>query len=180
MPHARRLIISNCCYELCFRARSTLPFAAYLVIRLLIASALARTQRDNKVRLCHDVWEGSHCHMIVVTKDPEQCMLFYSELQKKITDALKRLLGLDHLEIWEGDVTVARVLDLDQAKERIAYIYANPAQDNLVECIEKFPGYSSWSEFARSLTNLNALCKEEEFTCIRDTPRPQEVHSPFF
>ncbi len=157
MPHSRRRILANACYELCFRARATLPFVAYEVINLIIASSLARTQRDQKVTLCHDIWEGSHCHQLIVTKDSKQCVKYYGEIQKRITDALKRLLGLDFLQIWEGQPTVAHVADIDKAKDRIAYFYANPAQDNLVESIEKFPGYSSWNSFNRTLSSMSAV-----------------------
>ena len=32
---------------------------------------------------------------------------FTSELQKKLTYAIKRLLGLEHLQIWEGYPMIA-------------------------------------------------------------------------
>ncbi|MDZ4785291.1 MAG: hypothetical protein SGJ02_04355 [bacterium] len=160
MPRRRRRIISNTCYEICFRARATLPFVAYLIIKLIIGAAIARTQRDNKVILCHDIWNGSHPHIIIVAKDSQQCVNFYSEIQKKITDALKRLVGLNHLQIWEGFPMVAEIADLDAAKERISYLYANPAQDNLVDSIEKFPGYSSWEDFNKCFNFLKAESKK--------------------
>ena len=159
MPHARRYIKSNTCYEICFRARNTLPLVAYKVINLIIKSAIARTQRDNKVALCHHIWNGSHPHIIVVSKDAQQLVNFYSEIQKKITDAIKRLLGISHLELWEGKPMVAEIADLDKAKERISYLYANPAQDNLVEDIESFPGVSSWQQFKGSLSQLSVVDK---------------------
>ena len=100
MSRRRRMIKSKSCYELCFRAREGLPLVAYKVIRLIIGSAIARTQRDEKVILCHDIWNGSHPHIIVVTRDSEQCTKFYGEVQKRITDSLKRLLDLDYLDLW--------------------------------------------------------------------------------
>jgi len=60
---------------------------------------------------------------------------------------LKRLLGLSHLEIWEGRASVIKLLDVDMVVDRIAYLYANPAQDNLTKSIDEFPGFSSWSDF---------------------------------
>lgn len=160
MPRRRRRIISNGCYEIGFRAKNCLPLVAYQVIALIIGSALARAQRDNKVILCHDIWNGSHSHLIVVAKDAQQLVNFYSEVQKKITDCLKRLLGLSHLQIWEGYPMVAQIMDLEKAKERIAYLYANPAQDNLVEHIENFPGYSSWNGFSKNTNSIAAETKE--------------------
>ncbi len=160
MARMRRFIQSGGCYDICFRARSTLPLVAYDVIKEIIASSLARTQRDDKVILCHDIWEGSHPHIIIVAKDKAQCSNFYCEVQKKITDSLKRLLGLDYLNIWEGRPHVALIADLDKAIEQIAYLYSNPALDNLVDSIEVFPGYSSWRGFKCSIGDLEAETKE--------------------
>lgn len=161
MPRQRRRIKSKSCYELCFRARRGLPLVAYKLIELIIGASVARTQRDDKVTLCHDIWNGSHPHMLVVTKDSEQCTRFYGEIQKRITDAVKRLLGLKHLDLWEGTAMVAEVSDVEAAMERIAYLYANPAQDDLEDCIEKFPGVSSWQAFNKVESRIEAQTSEE-------------------
>jgi hypothetical protein len=120
---------------------------AYKTIELIIQHAVARAQRDDKVYLCHDIWNGSHAHLLVVTKDAQQCKQFYCEVQKKITDALKRLLGMSYLSLWEGRVTLALIGGLDKGIERVAYFYANPAQDDLETCIERFVRYTSFSDF---------------------------------
>lgn len=122
---------------------------------MIVQHALARSQRDEKLYLCHDVWNGSHPHLLVLTKDAEQCKRFYTEVQKKITDCLKRLFGLDYLCIWEGRPTVALIADVDEAINRISYLYANPAQDNLETSIERFPGISSWSDFLQIIEEPN-------------------------
>jgi hypothetical protein len=156
VPRGRRYIESGAVYELCFRAKSTLPLVAYKCLNFIIQCVLARVQRDEKVILCHDIWNGSHPHLIVVSRDSLQLINFISEVQKKITDIIKRLLGLDYLEIWDGSPSIIKIGDLDAVIERIAYLYANPAQDNLETCIEKFPGASSWEDFQGSLTSLTA------------------------
>jgi len=143
-------------YELCFRAKASLPLVAYECLNFIIHCVLARAQRDEKVILCHDLWNGSHPHIIVVTRDAQQLVNFYCEVQKKVTDILKRLLGLDHLQLWDGRPSVIKVGDIDAAIERISYLYANPAQDNLEDCIEAFPGASSWKDFQRCERSLNA------------------------
>jgi len=161
MPRRRRFIESNTPYEICFRARDTLPFSAHAVIELFIKSAVARAQRDDKLILCHDIWEGSHPHMIVVSKDAKQFVDFYMEVEKKITECLKALLGLSHLQIWEGSPTVIKIDNLETAKDRIAYLYANPAQDNISPTVEKFIGYSRWKEFKSCRHSLNASMEEK-------------------
>ena len=156
MPRTGRYIESGEVYEICFRAQEGLPFVAYKCLNFIIQCVLARVQRDDKVILCHDIWNGSHPHIIVVSKDAKQLVNFYSEIQKKITDILKRLLGLEYLEIWEGACSVIKLGDLDAVIDRIAYLYANPAQDDLEDSIERFPGASSWSEFQSCFSELNS------------------------
>jgi len=163
---SQRYVESGTMYEICFRARASLPLVAYKLMNFIIYCTLARVQRDDKVILCHDIWNGSHPHLIVVSKDAQQLINFYSEIQKKITDCIKRLLGLRYLNIWEGRPTVIKIADLEAAKERIAYLYANPAQDNLEDSIDKFPGVSSWSIFESSLNNLDAK-SSKWFPCIK-------------
>ncbi len=172
MPRRRRRIISKKCYEIGIRARAGLPLVAYDTIKLLLSSAIARTQRDDKVLLCHDIWNGSHAHIIVVALDSQKCTQFYGEIQKRITDALKRFLGLEYLDLWEGSAMVAEIADLNEAVERMVYIYTNPAKDCLVETIEEFPGLSSWNEFKRSLDKPDAVT-EEDFPWIRLASIPQ-------
>lgn len=177
MARMRRRIKSKCCYEICFRAREGLPLSVYQFMAIIIGSAIARTQRDNKVILCHDIWNGSHAHIILVTKDSEQCTRFYGELQKRITDAIKRLLGLKYLDLWEGNPMVAEIADLDAAIDRIAYLYANPAQDDLEDSIQKFPGYSSWHQFKRALPDLHAKV-EQELPWVRLPSIPRIPNGP--
>lgn len=80
------------------------------------------------------------------------------EIQRKITEAIKRLLGYEILHLWEGTPMVALIPDIDTAIDRIAYFYANPSQANLEDSIERYPGLTSWNEFELSLSNPNAKC----------------------
>lgn len=150
MPAARRQIVSGKVYELEVRTRRGLPFPALALVRLLLASAMARTQRDAKVSLSHFLWMANHLHLILVAKDAQQCVNFYAELMKKITDYFKRLLGFEHLELWEaGGPTLSQILDVESLESRLEYIYLNPVRANLVESIDEYPGFSSWETFTR-------------------------------
>ena len=149
MPARRRQIVAGKLYELEIRARSGIPFPCLRLIHLLLSSALARTQRDSKVTICHFLWMTNHLHMLLVAKDAELCAQFYSELMKKITDYLKRLLALDHLELWErGGPVLSEVLDLNAAINRMVYLYANPSRADFVSSVADYHGCSSWSSFA--------------------------------
>ena len=160
MSRTRRYICSNRPYELILRVKEGLPFAPLAVINLLLLSALARAQRDIKVTICHVVWMSNHVHIILVAHDPTQCIYFIQEVQKKITDYLKRLLGRRRLSLWEGDPVLAQILDVERAVEKIAYIYANPASADLVDSIADYPGISTWSHFSTAPSQTKFSCSE--------------------
>ena len=155
MPRPLRYIESGVVYEICFRAKDSLPLICYKFMDFMLYCILARVQRDSKVTLCHQIFNGSHAHILVIGWDSQQLINFYSEVQKKITDCLKCFLGLEHLEIWDRAPSLIKIDNLETAKDRIAYFYANPAQDDLEDSIEKFPGTSSWEIFSHCLNKLN-------------------------
>jgi hypothetical protein len=151
MGFTARYFESQKLYALTFRTLEGLPFVATRYMKLIIFGIIARAQRDAKVTLCHFLWMGNHAHMLAVFKDPEQAVNFYAEVQKKLTESLKALLGLPHLRLWEGRPVVAQIADLPAAIEQIAYLYANPARANLVDSISDYPGCSSWDIFQETI-----------------------------
>jgi hypothetical protein len=105
---------------------------------------------------------GNHPHIIVVAKDKKACTQFYGELQKQLTEAVKRLCGLEHLTLWKSNGTsVIAYHDEETVCYRIAYLYANPARADLVDTIQDYPGFSSWREFKRNKDSLEAASSEE-------------------
>jgi hypothetical protein len=113
---------------------------------------MARAQRDDKVHIVVHVWMGNHLHILFVSKDSMQATRFYGETMKKITDSMKALLGMEQLNLWEDRPSVAAILDLRSAINRIAYFFCNPANANLVDSIEEYPGLSSWEAFKKNLS----------------------------
>lgn len=150
MPRTRRYIQAGRPHELILRVREGLPFRPGPLINTLLEGIIARTQRDHKVTLCHYLWMSNHVHIILIPHCPRSCVNFYQEIQKKITDTFKRLLGKKRLCLWEGDPVLAQILDLDKAIDRVAYLYANPARANIVETIGDYQGASSWNRFSKS------------------------------
>lgn len=137
------------------------------MMNTVIEGVLARVQRDNKLTLCHYLWMGNHAHLLFVMRDAEQCSNFLSELQKQVTEVLKRLLGISHLALWEGSPSVMVILDLEKAKERISYFYCNPARAGLVESIEDYPGISSWRAFNEAVATECDTCVSREVPWIQ-------------
>lgn len=155
MAKPPKWLISGKVYELCFRAKQGLPLPPTLTINAIIAGIMARAQRDSKVTLCHYLWMSNHVHCILVIKDSNKGIKFYMELQKKLTDAIKKLLKLDRLNLWEGTPMIALIPDLETVMERITYLYANPSQADLELDIDKYCGLSSWGEFIKANNELN-------------------------
>lgn len=146
----RRHIKSNSLYEITFRAIDSLPLTCTRYMSAIIYSVLSRVQRDHKVVLHHFIFEGSHPHIVCTAKDADQCQRFYGQLQKQLTDCIKKLCGLDRLKLWEGRANINEIPTLDDAIAKIGYLYANPSNDNLEDTIEKYPGVSSWRAFLES------------------------------
>jgi hypothetical protein len=117
---------------------------------------LGRTQRDSKVELSHFVDMNNHSHTLAVSNHCEKLSKFYMELQKKTTDAVKALLGLKSLSLWEDRPAVAEVATLEDAIKRIVYIYCNPSKASLCDSIEEYPGINSWSAFLQCEPRVDA------------------------
>ena len=161
MAREPRQYQSGLFYEVVFRARTNLPLPPNRTIKRLMKSALARTQRDDKVDICHYLAMSNHLHFGVVVRDAAQMAKFLMELEKKLTDAIKRLLDISYLNLWEGRPKVIAILDVDQAIKSISYWYANPANSNLTETITDYPGLSSWEAFTQCGDTLEASFSED-------------------
>jgi len=155
MSFTPRMYHSGELYELCFKARKGFPLPPLRTINKLIKSALARTQRDCKVHICHFVWMANHCHILIIVIDADAAKNFYSELMKRLTDSVKALTGKPYLNLWQTRPVVPVIGNIEAAKAKIAYIYANPSRANLVNTIEHYPGYSSFPQFIQSIENYS-------------------------
>lgn len=163
MPHSRRYFESKKTYSVCFKVREGLPFVATHYMKLLLGGIIARTQRDYKVTLCQFVWMATHVHILLVCHDAYQLSAFYAEIQKKITDSLKALLGKQTLRLWQGRAMVAQVLDIDAAKGQLAYFYANPSRAHLIDTIEQYPGFTTYQQFRSCPSSINAAIEHTQY-----------------
>lgn len=104
---------------------------------------------------------SNHVHMQVFSLDCQALTHFHERLKKRLTDFLKRLLGLSHLRLWDDRTTLGEVLDLEVAIGRIVYSYLNPVRAGLVRSIEEFQGCNTWREFLSAAPDVNALVEKE-------------------
>lgn len=152
MPRLIKQILSNQVYEIQMRTLYGLPFRTLETVKAVMEGIVARVQIDEKVILSNFLWMANHSHMIVVSKDQEQFKDFYGQITKQITDAFKQFLNVEQLTLWKSNgVSAIRLKDKKTVIKQIAYIYANPAEADLVEKIEEYPGLSSWAEFNECL-----------------------------
>lgn len=156
MPRPNRVYIENEIYEIIPRARAHLPMPPTRVSNEIKLGILGRTQRDNKVDLCHFVDMNSHSHDLAVAHSAQQLAKFYMEKQKKTTDAVKALVGLPYLSLWEDRPPVTRVVNLADVISRIVYIYCNPSNAALCDSIDDYPGINSWSAFLNCEPSVDA------------------------
>jgi len=157
MARRPRHIESGQLYEMVFRAKEGIPLPCTEYMNLLVSGTLAKTLERGGVTLCDFVSMGNHWHILFVPHCKSKLRDFCAELKSTLTRIVKRVLGLqESLHLWDGRSTTMQVLDIDKAKERIVYLYSNPAKANLVSSITRYPGVSSWAAYSRATPTLNA------------------------
>jgi hypothetical protein len=148
-------------YDLCFRSLQGLPLPARALTKFLIESIMGRLLRSEAVIVCGYVWMSNHLHMQVFSLDCSALTHFHERLKKRLTDFLKRLLNLPHLNLWDDRTTLGEVLDLEAAIERIVYTYLNPVRAGLVRSIDEYRGCNTWRELLSAPADVNAMVEKE-------------------
>ncbi len=144
-------------YEMVFRAKEGIPLPCTNYMNLLVSGTLAKTLKRGGITLCDFVVMGNHWHILFVPHCKSKLRHFCAELKSTLTRLVKRVLGLESsLHLWDGRSSIVRILDIDQAKERVIYLYNNPAKASLVTSIANYPGVSSWKAYSRATPTLNA------------------------
>ena len=110
---SNRMLRSKRMYDVCFRAVEGLPLPARNLTKLIIESIIARLIKAENVVVCSYVWMANHPHIQLYSLDLTALTNFHERLKKRLTDHLKRLLGLSRLRLWDDRSTLAEVLDLD-------------------------------------------------------------------
>ena len=113
----------------------------------IIQACLADAQARHPLCICHHVVEGSHLHLLVVVENPDDVPGFIGRFKTESAHMFNRLLGRRKRTVWCEGYDSPVVLTPARALACIAYLYANPAKDNLVDSIDEYPGLSSWAMF---------------------------------
>jgi REP element-mobilizing transposase RayT len=135
----------------------------------IIQSCLARAKALHPVRLSHILVQANHVHLVLVVINPDDIPGFIRCFKVESAHMLNRLLGRAKRTVWCEGYDSPLVLTPVRALCAIAYLYANPAKDNLIESIDDFPGFSSWHMFRSG--NLCARWKRlRRYQCRRLPP----------
>ena len=142
--------------------------------RLILTGCLSRAKAMYPVRVSHFLVNGNHIHMLLVVINPSDTSNFLGYFKAEAAHRFNLLMGWTKRTIWCEGYDSPVVLSPLRALLALAYLYANPAKDNLVNSIDEFPGLSSWKMY-----------KKRENKRIYSYPRrtrfrelPQDSHSP--
>jgi len=113
----------------------------------IIQSCLTAAQKLYNVRICHLLVEATHVHLVMVVYNPDHIPAFLRHFKTESAHALNAILGRSKRTVWCSGYDSPKVLTLVKAMAVIAYIYSNPAKDNLVRSIDEYPGFSTWEMF---------------------------------
>jgi REP element-mobilizing transposase RayT len=113
----------------------------------IIQSCLAAAQSLYPVRISHLLVEATHIHLVITVYDPEHVSSFMRHFKTESAHMINSLLGRKKRTLWSDGYDSPTVLTFAKAMMVIAYIYSNPAKDNLVHSIDEYPGFSSWQMF---------------------------------
>ena len=168
MARNRRYFIKNQVMFLTNRVASGLPFVSQPYMRAILEGIIARAQALYPITICHFLFMGNHYHMVVVC-DPELLHRFMEYVNGECAKCINRLRGISNINVWSTRYKCQPILTPDDVVEKIAYLYANPALSDLVDCIDNYPGVSSWQQFTTS---------ENEKTCpwVRSSFLPKAAY----
>lgn len=147
MPSNPKLYLPN---KICFftsRIEEGLPLVAAEHVKLILEGILARATEKYNISLCHHSWMGNHFHMLTRIRDPEAAAQFLCFVKTESAHAVNRLLGRNRHTVWCAGSDAPILLTAEDVIEKIAYLYANPAEAHLVDSIDEYPMVSSWEMY---------------------------------
>lgn len=170
MPRLRKAIFNKSVLFISSSVEEGLPFVPNALVKLLLESALARALYHHPVRICHFIFEVNHLHMIVIVDNPDDVKDFMERFKTESAHAVNRLLGRRKRTIWCEGYDSPTLLTVTDVIDKIAYLYTNPAKDNLEDSIDRYPGISSWRGFiAKRHTKQCPWIKRDELFPLQST-----------
>lgn len=133
----------------------------------IVRSCLAAACELYPVRICHIIVEATHIHLVLVVINPDHVEAFFRHFKTESAHMINGLLGRDKRTLWCEGYDSPIVLTPTRALIAIAYLYSNPAKDNLETSIDRYPGFSSWRMFqSGQVTRQWKRLRRPQFTAI--------------
>ncbi len=133
----------------------------------IVKSCFAAACERYPVRICHMVVEATHIHLVLVVINPDHVDAFFRHFKTESAHMINGILGRTKRTLWCEGYDSPIVLTPTRALLAIAYLYANPAKDNLEISIDRYPGFSSWKMFrSGKLTRRWKRLRRPQFTVI--------------
>jgi len=130
-----------------FSLEEGLLLLANPLCQAIVKTCLARACELYPVRICHIIVEATHIHLVLVVINPDHVEAFFRHFKTDSAHMINGLLGRSKRTVWCEGYDSPVVLTPKRALIAIAYLYANPAKDNLETSIDRYPGFSSWKMF---------------------------------
>lgn len=158
-----------------FSLEEGLLLLANPLCQAIVKSCLAAACEMYPVRICHMIVEATHIHLVLVVINPDHVEAFCRHFKTDSAHMINGLLGRNKRTVWCGGYDSPIVLTPRRALMAIAYLYANPAKDNLETSIDRYPGFSTWRMFqSGKLTRQWKRLRRPQFTYIaRDANNPR-------
>lgn len=158
-----------------FSLEEGLLLLANPLCQAIVKSCLAAACTMYPVRICHIIVEATHIHLVLVVINPDDVESFFRHFKTESAHMINGLLGRNKRTVWCEGYDSPIVLTPTRALIAIAYLYSNPAKDNLETSIDRYPGFSSWRMFqSGKLTRQWKRLRRPQFTYItRDANNPR-------
>lgn len=150
-----------------FSLEEGLLLLANPLCQAIVKTCLARACELYPVRICHIIVEATHVHLVLVVINPDHVQDFIRHFKTDSAHMINGLLGREKRTLWCEGYDSPIVLTPKRALIAIAYLYSNPAKDNLETSIDRYPGFSSWRMFqSGQLTRYWKRLRRPQFTRI--------------
>jgi hypothetical protein len=132
-----------------------------------VKSCLAAACGLYPVKICHIIVEATHIRLVLVVINPDHVEAFFRHFKTESAHMINGLLGRNKRTLWCEGYDSPIVLTPTRALIAVAYLYANPAKDNLETSIDRYPGFSSWKMFqSGKVTRHWKRLRRPQFTAI--------------
>jgi REP element-mobilizing transposase RayT len=167
MPRLRKYHANNTTLFITTSVEQGLMLNSNPLCTEILLTSMARAQTLHPIKIAHYLIESTHMHMIAYVDNPDDVKGFMERFKTETATRLNIVLGRKKRTIWCEGYDSTMLATVDKVIEKIAYIYSNPAKDNLEDCIENFPGLNSWNMFlANESTKLCPYIRRSEFRAL--------------